>query len=215
MFAIGFCNQTTYAVASSLTLAIAFDNIWHAQVFQLMICFEGAAFIACIIHARFLLNKMLWFRVNLLFAFELIAWLLVFWAFIDHQQGRTEQSYTLASVACLISKMAVSFGNCINYGTLKALPNEMVQIYGCGLATSSTVNILCLFVLTHYGIEQLWYFLPLVGLAYVKQVFHKWFRTQMLEHSEHLNIYRLRRQDSSSVSRSDSNPKVQTVIAAL
>ena len=125
---------------------------------------------------------------------EVCVWggLVVAWLMLDADE---DFSYSLSITLLMASSVCLALGNCLNYGQLKALPQEICTFYSCGLATSQAVSIGALFVFLNYGVESIKYFLPLALLIPAKFICQDWFGEVMKTHAHYDNIYKLRKDE--------------------
>ena len=76
--------------------------------------------------------------------------------------------YSYSTFLLMLSSITLALGNCLNYGAMKSLPQELCTSYSCGLASSQALTILAIYVFLFFEVATIKYFLPLALLTPLK-----------------------------------------------
>ena len=169
-----------------------------ADYLQFMIFLEGSAAIAGCFNARFLIRTSPDFRLKLFTSMEVVAQIIFYTSTLMMNTLSYELlNMRLLSLTCFISRVARALNETLSYGTMKSLPQEICKAYGGGLAFANLIAVVFLTVFSiGSNLKTIVYFAPFSLWMIVKFRCQYWFQNVMMDHAQHENIYKLRKQDT-------------------
>ena len=91
--------------------------------------------------------------------------------------------------ACFVQVIAFTLNECVIFGLMKDVPQELTIPYNSGVGYGTLINVLCSAALAHYGNDSIMYWFGAALLPAPVYIFSIWFIDAVSDHKQHLNVY--------------------------
>ena len=89
---------------------------------------------------------------------------------------QTPRTYIMpVAFACFLQVIAFTLNECVIFGLMKDVPQELTIPYNIGKSAGTFIHILCFVALTNYGIGSIWYWFGAALLPAPVYFFSVWF----------------------------------------
>ena len=188
MVCIGFINNVGFGVmiAFLTQLSNKFDR--NLQCAQFIVAVQAMPILARMFNANYLIQTPHDLRLFYVSLCQIIAYCILYAAVMFPTES---VGIPCASFAALIFQASRAIGEATVVGYIKAIPQELVPMFGTGTGLGDGFQTITTLAILHYGIGAMNYALCLVFLVLPYFFFFTYFEHARLSHRQHKNVFKI------------------------